>query len=780
MDNQKIRGIKIIQCILCFMMVGSFLFFVLGQVLLPAENNIEKSTFRLFQSDWVRIMPDGTQVPVSVPGECGVQHGEWVNIATTLPLDQEDTYICVRSMQQELNIYVGDELRKEYSTLATQPFGKTSTMTYVFFPIYESDAGCTLRIEFMSDSAYAGYVSEMYMGEMFDITNHFYGLHAPSLLAAVLLFLIGVFVVCGSIFIRYIYKREVELVHLGNAILIAATWLIVESKIRQFVFPNSTIAMLMGFFMIAVLPYPFLSYINSVQNYRYQKVYLTLEIFTAANFAAVVALQVFNIKDFFETMTSSHIIILALIIAMGVTIVRDIQKGYVKEYREVAFGFAGLMLAGVCEISLTYIIDARLNGIALCVGLVMLLITAGLKTVRDMFNIEKEKQLAVAASESKAQFLANMSHEIRTPINTVIGMNEMILRENRDENIDEYAYNIKSASHMLLSLVNDVLDFSKIEAGKLQIVEEKYNTAFMLKDVVLGIRTRAEQKNLMLKLDIDESIPAVLKGDEVRIKQILYNLLSNAIKYTEKGFVTFTVKGVHSEEGFALSMSVKDTGIGIKKEDMDKLFSSFQRLELSKNRYIEGTGLGLNITKRLVNIMNGTIDVESEYGKGSCFSVQIPQQVVNAEAMGSIEQKHKASQNEKDSEESMVYIPDARILVVDDTKMNLNVLKVLLKRTHAQLDFAQSGTECLEKSKEKKYDLILMDHMMPEPDGIQTLHMIVEDDNNKNKETPIIVLTANAIEGMKEQYMKEGFADYLAKPVEPDQLENILAKFLVR
>lgn len=778
MDNQKIWGTKLIQRVLWLMMVSAFLFFILGQVLLPVENNTEESTFQVFQSEWERIMLDGTRIPVSVPGECGAQRGDWVNIATTLPQDQEDTYICVRSMQQELLIYVGDELRKEYSTLDTQLFGKTSTMTYVFFPIYEADAGETLRIEFKSDSAYAGYVSEMYIGELVDITNHFYGLYVPSLVAATLLFLIGVFVICGSIFVRFFYKRKVDLIHLGNAILIAATWLIVESKIRQFIFPNSTVAMFMGFLMIAVLPYPFLSYINSVQNYRYQKVYITLEILTVLNFAAVVMLQVLNIKDFFETMTSSHIIILALIVTMGVTIVLDIKSGHVKEYREVAIGFAGLMLAGVGEIGLTYIVDAQLNGIALCIGLVILLITAGLKTVRDMFDIEKEKQLAVAASESKAQFLANMSHEIRTPINTVIGMNEMILRENKDENIDEYAYSIKSASHMLLSLVNDVLDFSKIEAGKLQIVEEKYYTALMLKDVVLGIQIRAEQKNLMLKLDIDESVPAVLKGDEVRIKQILYNLLSNAIKYTERGVVTFSVKGVHSENGFILSLSVKDTGIGIKKEDMDKLFASFQRLELSKNRYIEGTGLGLNITQRLVDIMNGTIEVQSEYGKGSCFTVQIPQQVVASAPMGSIEQKHKAAQMEKTSSESTIHIPDARILVVDDTKMNLNVLKVLLKRTAAQLDFAQSGTECLEKTKGKKYDLILMDHMMPEPDGIQTLHMIIEDALNVNKETPIIVLTANAIEGMKEQYMNEGFADYLAKPVEPDKLENVLIKFL--
>jgi len=778
MGNKKNFGMKILQYILGIMMAGSFLFFVLGQLFFEPENNLSESTFRVFHSDWVQVMEDGREVPFEVPGECTeVQKGDWVTIQTTLSPEQEETWICMRSMQQELKIYVGDTLRKEYSTLDTQPFGKTSTLTYVFFPLYVDDAGEILRVEFKSDSAYAGYVSDIYMGQMQDITRHFYESYGLSVLVAVLLMLIGLMVICGSLFISFIYKRKVDLIHLGSVMLIAATWLIVESKMRQFIFPNSTVAMLMGFLMIGVLPYPFLSYINIVQNYRYQKVYMALGFCTALNFAVVVVLQVLNIKDFFEVMTSSHLIILALIVAMGVTIGIDIKNGYVKEYREVAIGFGVLMAAGVGEIALTYIVDAKFNGIALCVGLVLLLVTAGLKFVRDIFNIEKEKQLAVAAGENKAKFLANMSHEIRTPINTVIGMNEMILRENKDEVIEEYAYNIKRASEMLLSLINDVLDFSKMEAGKLQLVENDYYLSTMLNDAVMGIRNRVQQKNLELKLEIDENMPSVLKGDEIRIKQILNNLMSNAVKYTERGSITFSAKGVSDESGFSLIMSVKDTGMGIKKEDMEKLFDSFQRLELSKNRYIEGTGLGLNITQQLVSIMKGTIEVQSEYGKGSCFTVKIPQQIVDDSAMGSLEQKRRYSKTAKESKVQNLYIPDAEILVVDDTKMNLVIIRELLKRSQAKLEFAQSGTECLQKTKEKKYDLILMDHMMPEPDGIQTLHMIQEDKGNRNQRTPVVVLTANALEGMREQYLEEGFVDYLSKPVEADKMEEVIGRF---
>ncbi len=399
-------------------------------------------------------------------------------------------------------------------------------------------------------------------------------------------------------------------------------------------------------------------------------------------------------------------------------------------------------------------------------------------SITEMLEIEKEKQMAIAASQSKAKFLASMSHEIRTPINTVIGMNEMILRENKDENITEYAHNIKSASQMLLGIINDVLDFSKIEAGKLQIVENDYSTETMLNDVVLGNVLRFKEKNLELKLDIDENIPSVLKGDEIRIKQILNNLLSNAAKYTEKGTVTFAAQSQRDDRGFGLQLSVTDTGIGIKPEDVGRLFDSFQRLELERNRYIQGTGLGLNITKQLVDNMNGNITVESEYGKGSCFTVWIPQQIVDDKPIGKWGHPHKHKELKDGADAKFLYAPDAKILVVDDNKMNLLVVKGLLKRTEIQLDFATGGQESFEMTRQKKYDLILMDHMMPEPDGVQTLHMIREDDANPNKEVPVIVLTANAIAGIEDEYIKEGFAGYLSKPVTGDKLEEAIAKHI--
>lgn len=399
-------------------------------------------------------------------------------------------------------------------------------------------------------------------------------------------------------------------------------------------------------------------------------------------------------------------------------------------------------------------------------------------SIGDMLQAEKEKQIAIAERESKERFLASMSHEIRTPINIVIGMNEMILRECENESIREYAKNIENASGMLLGLVNDILDLSKMEAGKLRIVEKEYNVASMLKDAVLAASARVRQKDLELKLEFAEALPSVLLGDEIRVKQILNNLLSNAAKYTEKGSITFSVKGYWDERGFALMMSVKDTGIGIRKEDIEKLFERFVRLELEKNRYVEGTGLGLSIVKQLVDSMKGTINVTSEYGVGSCFTVRLPQLIIDGTPMGKWEQSHFPDEQQEEEEKDYIQRPDAKILVVDDNKMNLIVIEMLLKRSQIHVECALGGKECLQKAREQKFDLILMDHMMPEPNGIQTLHLLREEKDNLNNNTPVIVTTANAVPEMREMYRMEGFEGYLTKPIIADKLEEVLEKYL--
>ena len=397
-------------------------------------------------------------------------------------------------------------------------------------------------------------------------------------------------------------------------------------------------------------------------------------------------------------------------------------------------------------------------------------------------EMKKEAERADAASEAKSSFLSNMSHEIRTPINAVLGMNEMVLRESDDQqSVIEYSENIRTAGHTLLGLVNDILDFSKIEAGKMEIIPADYDISSLINDLVNMIQTRADDKGLQLKLDFDEKMPKHLNGDEVRIKQVVTNILTNAVKYTKKGSVTFRIgyeRISDDPEGVFLDFSVSDTGIGIKPEDMSKLFSEFERIEEKRNRNIEGTGLGMNITKRLLEMMGTSLKVESVYGEGSTFSFRLRQKVVSWEELGNYEAAYRASLSERKKYRETFTAPDAVVLVVDDTPMNLTVFKSLLKTTKVQIDTADGADEGLALARDKKYDILFIDHLMPEKDGIEMLHELRTGTNHPNLKTPAICLTANAISGAKERYLAEGFEGYLSKPVEGAALEASLIKYL--
>ena len=392
---------------------------------------------------------------------------------------------------------------------------------------------------------------------------------------------------------------------------------------------------------------------------------------------------------------------------------------------------------------------------------------------------EKAKDEAIRANEAKSLFLSNMSHEIRTPINAVLGMNEMILRECSDKQLLSYASNIQSSGKTLLFLINDILDMSKIESGKMEIVRVEYEPENLIMDLWNVIFLRAQEKGLDISFTLDETLPRIMFGDDVRIKQIVTNLLTNAVKYTPQGGIAMHVAYERRGEGqIALIISVKDTGMGIRKEDMGKLFESFQRLDEEKNRNIEGTGLGMNITMSLLKLMDGEMKVESEYGQGSEFTVTIPQRIVCDEPVGNFEAIRKRREQNLAQKQQTFEAPEASVLVVDDNSMNLTVFKSLLKRTKMRITTADSGSRCLELVQKERYHIIFMDHMMPEMDGIETLHEIRKLSDSPNIDTPVIVLTANALSGAREGYLKEGFADFLTKPIDGDLLEQTTEKYL--
>lgn len=401
------------------------------------------------------------------------------------------------------------------------------------------------------------------------------------------------------------------------------------------------------------------------------------------------------------------------------------------------------------------------------------------QSIDDMSKVVYEKCMeARKANKSKSEFLSQMSHEIRTPINAIIGMNEMILRESEDEQILEYAVNASNSARALLAIVNDILDISKIEAGKMELVAEEYEITSLIVDSYNMILSRAQEKGLRLTVQCEETLPTRLVGDMVRVRQILINLLTNAVKYTDRGEVMIRLSGVCTGENHRLCLQVEDTGIGMTQENVEHLFRKFERFDLGRNRSIEGTGLGLAITKKLVDMMQGSIDVKSCYGKGTVFTVELPQEISDDTPIGTFNIHQKQQSKRKEHSRRQFVAEQAHILVVDDVEMNLKVFQNLLKYNKVQVDLASGGRQCLNLVREKHYDLIFMDHMMPDLDGIETYHFMCRMTDNLNLHTPVVMLTANALSGMREMYLKEGFCDYLSKPIDHVQLENMLLRYL--
>ena len=398
--------------------------------------------------------------------------------------------------------------------------------------------------------------------------------------------------------------------------------------------------------------------------------------------------------------------------------------------------------------------------------------------IRSNDKLRIAEQDAIKANRAKSDFLANMSHEIRTPLNAVLGMDELIINEIGPEKIIDdssvdrirgYADNIKDAGHVLLSVINDILDLSKIESGKMEINEAPYTLHKMTGEVDTMIRIKAEQKDLKYIQQTDPSIPDRLIGDELRIRQIMINILNNAVKYTDKGEVKLEITSEKvSEDVINLRISIKDTGIGIKEEDLPYLFGDYKRLDEEHNRSIEGTGLGLAIVKRMTDLMNGRIDVTSEYGKGSVFTVVIPQTVNKKQTDGEDESSLK-----KDKE-AAYKTPDCTYLVVDDNRVNLIIASKFLDDLGGKVETSLNGPDSLQKMREKKYDMIFMDHMMPGMDGIQAYRKAKEDPENLNPDTPMVMMTANALHGVREEYLEMGFSDYISKPVDINELKRVV------
>ncbi len=765
---------KIINVIFTVLVSVVFCYFILGECILPSDELDNAYICTEYSGKWERVTANGTREQIKIPGICEADRNENVVVETKLPETiEEGRYLCFRSAKQDMQFYIDGELRQEYSTRKSRLFGRMSAAAYVFLEIGGEDAGKMLRVETQTDSPYSGIFYTVYYGNTMGVWNHFLKQFGLELIVAFVTLILSIIAIIGSMILRFCYHRKVPLEYLGWGILVATVWIITNSTFRQLIFPNLSIVNDITFLMIMLLSLPYLLYMNEIQKGRYRWAYQVMESIVIINFLLCSGLHMTGVCDFTDTISYVSVFCILSIVLIAVTILLDLRRGMVRKYTFVAVGMLCVGVAAFVQIIIYFQRTDLFNGLILAVGLIFLLVFSTINAIHEIMVLDREKQQARQASESKGRFLANMSHEIRTPIHAILGMDTMILRESKEPQIREYALDIQNAGQTLLSLINDILDISKIESGKLEILPVEYDFSSLIHDVMNMTEMKAKDKGLALNISVDRELPSRLWGDDVRIRQILVNLMSNAVKYTETGSVTLAVHAVIQEDVANLEFQVKDTGIGIREEDIEKLYHEFERIEEYRNRQIEGTGLGMSITTQLLERMGSRLQVKSTYGEGSVFSFILEQRIINHEPIGDLEQRIK-NQAETYLYQVLFTAPEAQVLIVDDNAVNRRVFVKLLQTTQMQVDEAAGGEECLELVQKKAYDLIFLDHMMPDLDGIAVIHKMREWKEYPCQSTPVIALTANAVTGAREMYLSEGFQDFLSKPVNPEKLEKMI------
>lgn len=767
MLNKKL--FKFLYYIFIILTILSFAFMLIGLGNRTVDYSFNDKTIADCSDGWTVSVDNGDAENVNLPVKLDCKNNAEVSIRKILP-DKLDDYNCmmIESKRQEIYVFVGGRLRESYTDNG-EKIGNSLPSAYVMVPIYNTDAKSEIRIEFMSDTYYSGNIGSIYLGSEMSLVLMLIKSNMLWFLLIGVIAVIGLVCLICYFLYRNMFADSIQFLHLFLFSLFTTIWCFSQIKIRQIFIHDLSVFESIGHCCFMLIPIAILLVSNYFSDYRHPKFHQFGIIFSIVNFLVQnIAHSAWSV-DYFQMQSITQIFTFWVLTTCIGGCVVDFVKGRLNGRKLIVVGFLGQTLGITMEAVLTAVGNnyARLSYYIIGSAIYIIIIT--INTFFDFRNIQKAKQEAENANKAKSRFLATMSHEIRTPINVVLGMNEMILRESTDEKISEYAVNVSEAGKTLLSLVNDILDFSKIESGKMDIICVDYQLKSLLNDLKMMTNTRIGNKDIKLILDVDKSIPSKYYGDEVRVRGILTNILTNSVKYTQSGTITLSVKeSERTEEDIYLDFSVKDTGMGIKPENIETLMSSsFVRFDEQKNRNIEGTGLGIAITRQLLELMESELKIDSVYGEGSNFHFILKQRIVDATPIGTLEQKAGISGTKK---RNTFTAKAANILAVDDTRMNLVVISGLLKPYEMQVDTVASGAECIEKCKEKQYDIILMDHMMPEMDGIETLK-VLKSENIISSETKVIAITANAISGAEEMYISNGFDGFLSKPVDVASLD---------
>ena len=701
------------------------------------------------------------------------------SIISYLPDDIKDNDVLTYGACKDYTIYINGEVRASFkeSEDMIMPGGAVKTY-YRTLELRPEDSGAEIRMDRISVTRHPEIVPTTFVSSLGGFYYEMMKNYGLSFFMSLVLLMFSFAVILVAVVFIIKNRRMINMFYGAFGIFIVACWLVTNSYIYPIAFGHFHIDGISNYMFCLMLPFCLIFYIDMIQKQRFRKAMAVLLVISSVDALLWTILHLTETFSYSLALPYINLILGIIVLAGFVILLIDLKRGHLHEYIYTAVGLTGFMVLCVLEIVMVLFFKLKNDSIPMLLGLIFMLALVVIQQVDDLKKINEEKQRAVDMSNAKTRFLASMSHEIRTPINSILGMNEMILRENKDETIGRYARSVRSSGKMLLTLVNDVLDFSKIEAGKVEINKTNYSLSRLLSEIMPLIRERSDDKSLDFVTKIVGEIPDGQYSDEFRIKQILINIINNAVKYTDEGSVILTVSGNYrSEDIFELNLDVTDTGRGIKKEELSNLFDAFSRADIGKNRNIEGTGLGLAIVKSVVDTLGGSIDVESEYGKGSKFTVMLPVKVYDKTP---VKEDFETGYSKNDVQEDSCEFsaPEAKVLAVDDNHSNLTIVKLFLKRTGIVPDLCSNGDDAIIKCREKKYDLILLDHMMPKPDGVETLKIIKKDKESLNRDTTAIVLTANALAGSRQMYIDAGFSDYLTKPVEARVLENTIKQYL--
>lgn len=762
-----------------------FVLLIVTLIYIVATAHIENATIsvgpvRDFNDNWFMKYQD-KEYRVDFPFTGSSKAEEQIEYYRTLEKEDGGKTISFLTDDKRIQILVEDTEIYSFAMHNQYKIGKAPGDTVVFATLPMDCEEATLRI--LTSSPYDNFATTMAditIGDLGSQEISYLKMKAPDVSIVIFIFIESLaFLAMGIIGLNN-RKNVPGTISFGFALFMISTLGIIETKVPVMLFGNPFLFSNVAF--IAMMMFPlFLEGFYFKITKQFLVFRYCVFICSLCNVLLQTILQLLNIVDYQQMGIYSEMLILIAIISGFCSSIIEIAQGKRRGRFSAIFVSSAFFLGGGLDLirSLTILIGdfAVYTRIAAALSGFIYFISAMVQLYTQEMNMVKENlETAQAASIAKDQFLANMSHEIRTPINGILGMNEMILKDSKEPVILEYASDIKRAGTSLLTLVNEILDVSKVRSGGLSIEEKEYETFLLFYDSLHSTKMRGVDKGLQFITKIDKNIPCKLWGDGQRIRQIIVNLLTNAIKYTEKGSVAFTCHfEPRTENTVFLIIEIQDTGYGIEKTHQHKIFEAFYRMENKNTDHIEGTGLGLSLVKSLVKMMNGYIEVESAPGEGSTFRVIIPQEVIDENAMGDFEARCKAYVNEKDKVENIRFANGQRILVVDDEPLNLKVVQGYLRDSNLELVLAGSGKEAITYAKEQTFDLIILDHRMPEPDGIQVFQEIIQ---FLPADLPIIMMSANASNQAKEDYLNMGFTDYLSKPSKEKDLQALLKEYL--